>query len=197
MKKLSRREFVEIGMLTSLAAHAETSPGVLLLGAQDRPKNGGTDKSAFRTGELDSLRAVMDEIIPAQDGMPSCSQAGGVSYLEQLASQDAGARTEMLSALSALEKFSQEQMHRAIPQLGHDQRVQMLVAFQQHDEASFRVIRDSVYEAYYEQQSVWKLIGYEFYATNNMGPASEPFDEQALAEARKRPRFYREVDHEQ
>jgi hypothetical protein len=57
----------------------------------------------------------------------------------------------------------------------------------------FKVLRDFTYEAYYLQPKVWKLIGYEFHPTNERGPSMKPFDESALGEVRKRPRYYREV----
>ena len=54
-------------------------------------------------------------------------------------------------------------------------------------------LRDLVYEAYYTQPRVWKLIGYEFNPTNEAGPHLKPFDESVLAQVKKMPRRYREV----
>jgi hypothetical protein len=57
----------------------------------------------------------------------------------------------------------------------------------------FATLRDFTYEAYYTRPKVWKLIGYEFYPTNQSGPRMEPFDEAVLAQVRKMPRLYREA----
>jgi hypothetical protein len=58
----------------------------------------------------------------------------------------------------------------------------------------FSTLRDSVYEAYYIQPQVWKLIDYEFYPTDQPGPRMKPFDEAVLAQVRKLPKLYREVE---
>jgi Gluconate 2-dehydrogenase subunit 3 len=136
----------------------------------------------------------MDEIIPSVGAMPSCSQAGGAGYIEQLMSHDAKVRTDILDALSALESFCQNHIGTKFQALAADRKAKALTDFERQEAQSFRLLRDVIYEAYYEQQEVWKLINYEFFPTNNLGPALEPFDDQVLAEARKRPRGYREVE---
>ena len=71
--------------------------------------------------------------------------------------------------------------------------MQSLRALERDKPDTFAVLRDYVYEAYYTRPAVWKLIGYEFYPTNQAGPRVKPFDESALTQVRKKPRYYREV----
>ena len=57
----------------------------------------------------------------------------------------------------------------------------------------FAKLRDLVYESYYTQPSVWKLIGYELHPTNESGPNMSPFDDSVLAKVAKMRKLYREI----
>ncbi|MGA8597283.1 MAG: hypothetical protein WB676_21425, partial [Bryobacteraceae bacterium] len=77
--------------------------------------------------------------------------------------------------------------------LSPEARVSVLKAYEESAPQNFALFRDCVYESYYTQPSVWRLIGYELYPTDHPGPHMKPFDENVLTEMRKRPKFYREV----
>jgi hypothetical protein len=162
------------------------------------PDTGGASKAASAPGapeaqQRELLRCAMDEIIPAGDGMPAASEAGGVDYLEKLSGRDAKVAKELRESLAALDGLSQKQFQGAFISLSREQRVQALSTLEKHKAEPFKTLRDYVYEAYYEQPQVWKLIGYEYYPTNGAGPTTKPFNEEILAEVRKKPKFYREV----
>jgi hypothetical protein len=144
--------------------------------------------NAFNDRERAMLRAAMDEIIPASDDMPAASEVGGPAYLERIAA-DADLANEIRAALAALQKTTEQ----PFDQLDHDARVTVLKRFEAADSTQFAHLRDYIYESYYTQPSVWKLIGYEFYPTDHAGPHMEPFDDSILAEVRKRPKLYREA----
>jgi hypothetical protein len=148
-----------------------------------------TPSNTFTEHERNVLRAAMDEVIPASDGMPAASEVSGVAYMERIAGADADVANEIRAALAALQKTSEQPLDR----LGHDARVMALKNFEAADPNQFAHLRDYVYESYYTQPAVWKLIGYEFYPTDHAGPHMEPFDDSILAEVRKRPRLYREA----
>ena len=145
------------------------------------------------TQQRDLLRNAMDEIIPAGDGMPAASEVDGVDYLEKLCDRDAKVAKELRGSLSALDELTQKQFQGAFVGLSHEQRVQALTALEKQQADAFKTLRDYVYEAYYEQPQVWKLIDYHLYPTNEGGPTLKPFNEEILAEVRKKPKFYREV----
>lgn len=136
---------------------------------------------------------MMDEIIPAGDGMPSASEVGGVAYLEKLCAGDPKIAKELEGSLAALDELSQKRFQSAFVALSHEQRVQALTALEHQEASAFKTLRDYVYEAYYEQPQVWKLIDYHFYPTNEGGPTLKPFNEEILAQVRKKPKYYREV----
>lgn len=140
------------------------------------------------------LRAAMDEIIPSNDGMPAASQVGGMEYLERIAAQDLQLRHEFDEGLATLDRVSRAQFKEGFMQLSPDQRVRALSELETTAAPGFfRVLRDYVYEAYYLQPEVQKLIGYEFYPFQKPVPLIKPFDETVLAKVRKMPKLYREV----
>jgi hypothetical protein len=125
------------------------------------------------------LRAVMDEIIPRQGNMPSASEAGGLEYFSALKQNEPAVAAEVLAAF--------EKVRNSAP------LVEALKQFETEDPKQFAVLRDFVYEAYYTQPQVWKLIGYEFYPTDHKGPHMKPFDEAVIAQVRTKPKYYREA----
>lgn len=145
--------------------------------------------NTFTEHERNVLRVAMDEIIPATDGMPAASEMGGVAYLERIAAGDADVANEIRAALAALQRTSEQ----LFDQLDHDARVTALRSFEARDPTQFAHLRDYIYESYYTQPSVWKLIGYEFYPTDHAGPHMEPFDASILDQVRTRPKLYREA----
>jgi gluconate 2-dehydrogenase subunit 3-like protein len=197
MKKWSRRKFLEAGVVGSIAVGGA---GVVRIPAAQPPPpgRGGAAQpvSPVATPEAQQrelLRSAMDEIIPASDGMPAASEVGGVDYLEKLAGRDAKVSKELRDSLAALDELSQKRFQSAFVALSHEQRVQALTALERQEAEIFKTLRDYVYEAYYEQPQVWKLIDYTCYPTNGGGPTLKPFNEEILAEVRKKPKFYREV----
>lgn len=148
-----------------------------------------TSRPAFEESERLDLEAAMDEIIPAGDGMPAASEIGGVEYLERVAETDAKVTGEIKAALAALGRQSARPFH----ELDHEARVRALKKLEGQDPEQFGHLRDYVYESYYTQPRVWKLIGYEFYPTDHAGPRMEPFDESILEDVRKMPKLYREA----
>ncbi len=144
------------------------------------------------TRERECLRAAMDEIIPASHGMPAASAVGGVEYVERLAQEDPKIRADLLQALEALSRLAESRFHAAFAGIPSAQRVETLTALEAESPEVFAKLRDLVYESYYTQPSVWKLIGYEFHATDEAGPQMKPFDDSVLAKVRKMPKLYRE-----
>ena len=135
----------------------------------------------------------MDEIIPSSDGMPAASAAGGLEYLEHVWRQEAELRADLQQALDALGQMSETNFHAPFAGISPSQRVEVLTKIETQSPAVFAKLRDLVYESYYTQPSVWKLIGYELHPTNQSGPHMKPFDDSVLAKVRKMPKMYREA----
>jgi hypothetical protein len=193
--KWTRRRFLELVKRSMIAgggtvltlSHAH--PAAAAASHSTGPATTGFDSKSRRL-----LKAVADEIIPAGDGMPACSEAGGIEYLDKLAKSSPSIKRELQKSLQALVKIVQAAHGRAFEALSSEQRVEVLKKFESQPEPQlFATLRDYVYESYYLQPEVWKKIGYEFHPTNQAGPAMKPFDEALLAKVRAMPKLYREA----
>jgi len=140
-----------------------------------------------------ALKTVMDLIIPASDGMPSASEAGGLTYLENLMQRNKDAATDITKGLDVAEAFSERSFKRAFLQLEKKDQTAVLKEMEDTVLGVFDALRAYVYESYYTQPAIWKLIGYELYPTDHMGPHLKPFDDSLLAKVRKMPKLYRDA----
>lgn len=149
--------------------------------------------TALGPGLREALRAAMDEIIPSSDVMPAASAAGGLEYLEWVSQQELEIRVDLQQVLDLLGQISERNFHATFAGITSAQRVDILTELESQSPEAFAKLRDLVYESYYTQPSVWKLIGYELNPTNQSGPHMKPFDDSVLAKVRKMPKLYREV----
>ena len=140
-----------------------------------------------------TLKAVMDLIIPPSDGMPSASEAGGLAYFERLMQRDKDAATDIAKGLNVANAFSERSFEKRFSELEKNHQIDVLKAMEQSALGVFDSLRAYVYESYYTQPTIWKLIGYEFYPTDHMGPHLEPFDDSLLKNVRQLPKLYRDV----
>jgi hypothetical protein len=188
--KYTRRELLETGITGSVAIGV--GGGLVKL---TTPLNYGlaSTVAASETEESALLRKVMDEIVPATDSMPAASEVGGVDYLNRLMSSDREIAERLRGGLAAVEKISQARFASAFLSLKNVQRIEVLTIFEDKDRALFDSVRDYVYEAYYTNDRVWKLVGYHNFPTTDVGPHMNAFEEQMLANVRKRPKLYREI----
>jgi hypothetical protein len=171
----TRRHFFEAaaGTLASLRAAASNA----------RPA-----PASALSRSAETLRAAMDEIIPAADGMPSASASGVARYLEELSNREASVKRALSRAAAALEKSARTKRYVSLEAEG---RVRALETLERREPAVFAMMRDLVYQGYYTSPEVWKLLGFEFYGPDRPGPGIAEFDATALERVRARPPFYR------
>jgi len=140
-----------------------------------------------------ALLLAMDAIIPAGDGMPSASQAGGLAYMQQLTRNEPEMGKQLSQSLRTLEAMSVRRFERGFTELAEKDRHLALEELERDAPPQFSLLRDTVYESYYTQPAIWKLIGYVPYPTDHQGPHLKAFDESLLADVRNRPKLYREA----
>lgn len=140
-----------------------------------------------------ALQTVMDLIIPEFDGMPSASQAGGLSYLTGLMARDKNVAEDIHKALATADAFGQRQFQKPFAELAHTGQIAVLKEMEAQTGAVFDLLRAYIYESYYLQAAIWQHIGYELYPTDHAGPHLKPFDDSLLEGVRKMPKLYREV----
>jgi Gluconate 2-dehydrogenase subunit 3 len=182
----TRRHFLNAGIAGSVAV-GSSGAGELIPTIQPLP-NAVTDWPA---AERAFWIAAMDTIIPRGDSMPSASEAGGIEYFVGLQKSSSDIAKDFANFTELLGRLTQT-TGKAFPQLRPDERVATLKLAEQQEPMLFGKFRDYVYESYYTQPQVWKLIGYQLYPTDHAGPHMKPFDDAILEQVRAKPRFYRD-----
>ena len=194
MKKISRRRFLEAGAFSSIAMIGGMTVKLPVPQSQNEAPKQGSAPSVLEGHERDLLRSAMDEIIPAGDGMPAASEVGSMNYLEQVAVQYPQVGKELQEGLQALDVLSRTRRQVSFSTLTHEQRVEILTALEEENASAFISLQKLVYEAYYTRPAVWKLIGYDFYPTDSMGPpVKKEWNDAVLDKVRTKPKGYREV----
>jgi hypothetical protein len=149
--------------------------------------------TALAQNTRNTLQTVMDLMIPASDGMPSATEAGGLTYLERLMQQDKDAAADITKALTVADAFSERAFQKPFGDLEKSHQIAVLTEMENSALGVFDALRAYVYESYYEQPAIWNLIGYELYPTDHAGPQLAPFDDSLIANVRKMPKLYRDV----
>jgi gluconate 2-dehydrogenase subunit 3-like protein len=151
----------------------------------ERPPSGAG--TALCSGDLETLAEAMDEIIPAGDGMPPASMAGGPQYLQYLGWQYPAIQEEIAVFLKMLTQASDVAFQEDFQTLRPDQGVQILAAMEKTQVTVFSTFVGYVYESYYTNPKVLGLI-----SCSPSSPAIED-DEALLAPVRRLTHLYREV----
>ncbi|HEY3128390.1 MAG TPA: gluconate 2-dehydrogenase subunit 3 family protein [Acidobacteriota bacterium] len=192
-RKLTRRRFLKSGLTGSLAIRAVAATAISATGLSETQQR-ASPAATVRRHEDKLLQAITDEIIPAGDGMPAASEVGSVEYLEKLAQTLPDLKRALGEGLKTLQEVCRRSFSGDFLNLSKAKRVEALKEWEKKGaEGFFPTLRDYIYEAYYTQPQVWRLIGYDFYPAKGQRPAMKAFDAAALKEVRKRPKFYREA----
>jgi hypothetical protein len=139
------------------------------------------------------LRSAMDEIIPGEDSMPGASDVGSFEYLAELIAKAPTIKEDMEKSLSLLAELTSKQFGTDFAALSHDKRIALLKAFESKQPEAFNSLKGYVYESYYMQAKIWKLIGYEVHAADQSTSGGKIFDETLLVNVKKMPRLYRDA----
>ncbi len=185
----SRRKFSKA--VLSLQALIATGALNLNMGcAPDGKKQG--DAILGETAKM-RLQLAMDEIIPASGKMPAASEVDGISYIIKVLKgypELSAAFNEVLDTLNELSKITEKDNFE---NLNTASRIAVLQKFEKDEPQMFSVLQNFVYESYYINEKVWKLIGYEPYPTMSAGPEMEPFDEALLQRVKQMSATYLKV----
>ena len=184
-RKISRRTFVNGSIRLALV-----TPLIQL-----EPLDAAAQTVRIGGAERRTLRTAADVIIPAQGRMPAASRVGAVGYIERIANGDRALGGLLVAGLRAMGAHAESAHGLRFDRLGAEQQVSV-VAFAEKSNTPagfFPLLRDLVYEAYYTQSRVQKLLGYNFRSGRRRTAPLEPFDEQLVARVRGLKPFYRQV----
>jgi hypothetical protein len=102
---------------------------------------------ALAQGVPSSLKTVMDLMIPASDGMPSASEAGGLRYLESLMAHDKAAAADIGKGLTVADAFSERSFKKTFSQLERNDQIAVLKDMESTAPGVFDALRAYSYEA--------------------------------------------------
>ena len=155
----------------------------------------GQTGTPFRAVDRRTLRAAADVIIPARRRMPAASAVGAVRYIERIAAADRAVDDLLRNGLRVIAAHAEATQDIRFEQLTIEQQTQVLAHVETtNTPANFvGTLRDLVYEAYYTQPDVQKLIGYSFRSGRRRTAPVTPFDEQLVARVRQQKPIYRQV----
>ena len=182
----SRRRFSKavISAQFLLASGALTFP-LACTGTNEDEGNSSLDQA-----QQETLKLAMDEIIPANDKMPSASAVGGVAYILNIAEELPELSPLFKSLTDKIEAHSLQNSNSGFSDISKDERIDILKDLEQTEPELFKVLKDFTYESYYTNETVYELIKYEPHPTGTLGPKMEPFDEKLLERVKKMPPMY-------
>ena len=184
-RRISRRRFVDgtvrLALLTPVI-HLELTAA-------------GQTRTPFRAVDRRTLRAAADVIIPAQRQMPAASAVGAVRYIERIAAADRAVEGLLRDGLRAIAAHAEATQNIRFDQLTIERQTEVLAHVETTNTPAsfFGTLRDLVYEAYYTQPGVQKLVGYNFRSGRRRTAPVAPFDEQLVARVRQQKPIYRQV----
>ena len=143
--------------------------------------------------QQETLKFAMDEIIPANNKMPSASEIGGVSYVFKILEELPDLSPLFISLTDKIEDQSLQLSGSAFSKLNSERRIAVLTTIEQTEPGLFKVLKDFTYESYYTNDAVHGLIGYEPHPTGTTGPEMEPFDEKLLGRVKNTPTMYTKI----
>jgi hypothetical protein len=170
----------------ALYGYMSRSRGLELLDQQAASTSSGT----FGSSELPPLRAVLDLIIPAEDGLPAVTTVSSIEYLQSVGREQQSIQEEIRDFLVELNRASQGMFRTAFEDSPEEFRIQTLRELEKRAPKLLRSFVSYVYEAYYTQPRVQSLIVCK--SKTNATISKE--DEKLLLQVRKMERVYRGVD---
>jgi hypothetical protein len=152
-------------------------------------------RAPFRAVDRQTLRAAADVIIPAQRQMPAASAVGAVRYIERIAAADRAVENLLRDGLRAIAAHADARQNTRFDQLTIERQTEVLAHVETTNTPPnfFGTLRDLVYEAYYTQPGVQKLVRYHFRSGRRRTAPVAPFDEQLVARVRQQKPIYRQV----
>lgn len=186
---LSRRAFLELAACQSAAASVAAS-AVL---AACRETEANTSALGLTGAAAKTLSLLIDEIVPAETGRPAASEVGTLAYFELLAPGDPSLAETIRAAIGTADSRSRSEGARGFAALPREKRSAVVHAFAESDPGVFARFRNYVYEGYYLDAQVWRVIGYQPYPTIGAGPTLAPFDSTLLDRVRGMTRRYRDA----
>jgi hypothetical protein len=142
----------------------------------------------------ETLAGAAAAIIPRQGPMPSAAEAGAVSCFESRAAAEPEFGERLRATLETLERLCRDDGAASFVAASDAQRVAALRRLESESAAAFAELRDTVYESYYTNPEIWRLVGYDFRSGPRRTAALPAFDDKLLDRVRRQAARWRPRD---
>jgi len=187
--KWSRRKFTK----AVISAKVLLASGALSLPLACVESKSGHGLATLNESQQKTLKSAMDEIIPANDKMPSASQVGGVNYILKMIGELPEITPLFVKLTDEIESQVSTRSKTDFSNLSSKERIAVLTSIEKNHPELFQVLKDFTYEAYYTSKEIYKLIQYEPHPTGSSGPEMQAFDEQLLNSVKNMPSRYIQI----
>ena len=187
--KWSRRRFSK----AVISAQLLLASGALTLPLACAKTKKDESDSPLDNSQQETLKFAMDEIIPANEKMPSASDIGSVTYVLNIMEELPDLHPLFQSLTDKIEVHSLQNSNSSFSDLNKKERVNILINFELTEPELFKVLKDFTYESYYTNEKVFELIKYEPHPTGTLGPKMEPFNEKLLERVKGIPPMYTKI----
>ena len=183
----TRRKFIQTSILSQIAISSGLLSQLYSCAPDDKLEK------VLSASLQKILKAAMDVIIPAGEGMPSVSEAGGHNYLLNLLVQLPDQAKQLSFDLTGFNNLCNDKFNKDFTEITPDERTSLLKQQEKDNATFFNQLLNFTYESYYLSPQVWKLIGYEPHPTMSSGPLMEAFDERLLERVRMLPSIFKDI----
>lgn len=187
--KWSRRRFTR-AVISAQALIASGALTIPLACVETERKKG---QSQLNSSQQEILKLAMDEIIPANEKMPSASAIGSVAYVLNIIKELPDLLPLFQGLINKIETHSLQNSNSGFSDLNKKERIHILTNLEQTEPEMFKVLKDFTYESYYTSEKIYDLITYEPHPTGSQGPTMEPFDEKLLERVKNAPSSYTKI----
>ena len=152
-----------------------------------------TSRQVFSPAQRELLEAVLDRIIPPQEGRPGAGSLGIGDFVEGVAVGEPGLTRMFVHGLSAIEIAAAERGPDGFAALSDEAKDEALRVVEQSNANCFEQLVLQVYNGYYTNLTVFESIGYILPSVPSPGAKLDLLDETLLEAQRQRPPFWTRV----
>jgi hypothetical protein len=153
-----------------------------------------TTTVGFTTEERETLRAVLDEIIPpgGTGTLPGAGEAGLAAYMERTVRETPAVRPAIVQGVAAAAALARRRGGASFAALAGAERCEVLRELESSEPAFIPTLMFYTYAGYYQDARVLRALGLEARPPHPQGHEIEPNDLTLLDPVRRRAKLYRE-----
>ena len=152
-----------------------------------------TSRQVFSPAQRELLDAVLDRLIPPQEGRPGAGSLGIGDFVESVAVGEPGLTRIFVQGLVAIEIAAAERGPDGFAKLSDEAKDATLRAVESSHADFFEQIILQTYNGYYTNLTVFESIGYTLPSVPSPGAKLDLLDETLLEAQRQRPPFWTRV----